>query len=174
MAYGKKYGAASQGIWNWIREKLVLVPNRSSGNLIPGVYRTPPPGEQPTDKQMHDVFTLPASDIAENSYSKRDFRRNYPQTSVLSQSTIAGLLLYGSVGQSRLAKGEAGTKQLATIANHELSLSSVLQSKEVASEVLEKTGLPPLPPNLHPSPYRLLKFEQHGMYPDSSTMRVFH
>ena len=42
----KKYTTRPQGIWEKIRQLLVLVPNRSSGNPLVSLFRQVPPGDQ--------------------------------------------------------------------------------------------------------------------------------
>lgn len=173
VPYNKKFTAASRGIWNKLRELLIPVANRSSGNPIVGIYRTPEPGSQPHNGYLHDVGTVPAVDIAENRYFNRDWRRNYPQTSVFDQSTVAGLLKYGSVASPRIAKGDEGNKELALVANGELSLTQTLNETGL-KDVLDENGLPPLPGAFNHHRYTLLKFEQHGMYDEKYPVRMFH
>lgn len=168
----QKYNVVSKGIWAWLRNKLVLVPNRSTGNPIPQTYRVPAPGSQPSNPLNHDGRTLPASDIAENPYHKRDYRRNYPQTSVFNQSAVAGLLMYGSQAAPRIAKGTEGEKQLATIANNEVELTSVLKSKDAALSVLDN-GLPVMAPALKRKNYEIVDFSRGGMYTEDYPVRTF-
>lgn len=57
---------------------------------MPREFRQPEPGGR------EEKFTVPASrasDIAQNQYFNRDFRRNYPKTEVLSQPELATLLI---------------------------------------------------------------------------------
>lgn len=158
-----KYNVVSKGIWGWLRNKLSLVPNRSVGNPIPQTYRVPAPGSQPHNDQDHDAYTLPAGDIADNRYFNRDYRRNYPQTSVFSQSAVAGLLLYGNQSTPKIGKGDVGAKQLATVANNEVELTEVLKSKDLTSQVLDN-GLPPIPAALNRKTYTIVDFKDGGMY----------
>lgn len=175
VPYGQKYTAASRGIWNKIRGWLAMVPNRSSGNALVGYFRNPAPYNLPTSADDHTVGQKPAADIAENPYWKRDYRRNYPKTSVFNQSAIAGLLSYGSVAQPRIAKGAEGAKQLATVANNEVSLNTVLANKEVLKEVFESSGMPPLPPAMKKKTYHIVTdVEQHGQYPSDYPVRIFN
>lgn len=58
----------------------------STGNILASRYRTPEPGSRP------EKFTVPsskASDVAENPYFKRDFRRNYPKVRSLICSRLS-------------------------------------------------------------------------------------
>lgn len=53
-------------------------------------HRWPQPGSRP------EKFTVPsskASDIAQNPYFLRDFRRMYPSTATLTQTELATLLI---------------------------------------------------------------------------------
>ena len=52
--------------------------------------RTPPPASRP---EPYHRPAGKASDIAENPYFKRDPRRNYPQTSVVTQQKLSALLI---------------------------------------------------------------------------------
>ena len=140
----QKYTVVSRGIWKWIRDKLSIAPNRSSGNPIPQMYRMPAPGSQPSNSLDRHGRTYPAADIANNPYHKRDYRRNYPQTAVFNQSSLAGLLLYGNQEQPKIGKGDEGAKQLATVANNEVNLVDVLKSQDISTAVLEN-GLSPMP-----------------------------
>jgi hypothetical protein len=62
----------------------------TSGNPLPSAFRQPEPGSRP------EKFTVPsskASDVAQNPYYKRDFRRNYPKTEFVTQDELAKLLI---------------------------------------------------------------------------------
>lgn len=53
-------------------------------------HRWPQPASRP------ETFTVPASrasDIAQNAYWQRDFRRMYPKTAVVTQAELASLLI---------------------------------------------------------------------------------
>ncbi|GMF07941.1 unnamed protein product [Ambrosiozyma monospora] len=86
----KKYTTGSTGIWEKIRQLLVLVPNRSTGNPYVPYYRTPAPA---SNKETYkDPRSLQADDIIGNDYFKRETRRKYPQISTFNQAKIGGLL----------------------------------------------------------------------------------
>lgn len=167
-----KYNNVSKGFWAWLRNKLVLVPNRSTGNPIQQTFRVPAPGSQPSNPRDHNGRTLPATDIAENPYYKRDYRRNYPQTSVFNQSSLAGLLLYGNRNTPKIGKGDEGAKQLATIANNEVKLTEVLNSRDLAESVLNN-GFPPIPAPLSKKEYRIVDFSEGGLYSSDYSVRTF-
>ncbi|KAA8899514.1 NADH-ubiquinone oxidoreductase 21.3 kDa subunit [Sphaerosporella brunnea] len=139
----KKYTVGSVGIWEKIRRFFAIDPNRSSGVPLNPTYRNPAPGSVPPTLYT-DPVTLPAGDIAENPYWKRDVRRNYPRVAVFKQSDIAGLLTLGSAAAPRIGKGEEGQKQLIAVTSEEGTLAKVLE-KVNAMEVLSKDGLPPRP-----------------------------
>ncbi|KAK9379891.1 uncharacterized protein V2V93DRAFT_372616 [Kockiozyma suomiensis] len=173
----QKYTLRSSGIWEKIRRLLVLVPNRSTGNPLVPYYRVPSTGSHPDAELYREPKTIPASDIANNPYYKRDTRRAYPQVASYSQSDIGGLLLYGSAATPRLAKGETGQQALTTVKDGSLSLISALASlpKEIVfGEVLAKDGQPPFPaPLTKKTTWKLLEEPESGMYPDKYPVRTF-
>ncbi|KAI9678087.1 MAG: hypothetical protein M1817_006031 [Caeruleum heppii] len=152
----KKYTVQSHGIWDRIRRVLAVAPNRSTGVPLNPQFRNPPPGAaNPLD--YDDPTTVPAADIAENPYWKRDIRRSYPRASVLSQGDVVGLLSVGSKATPKedvLLIGEAGTKQLVEVKKEgeEKGLATFFQKdKKGIASVLGPGGLPPLPSGLSPS-----------------------
>jgi len=80
-------------------------------------YRNPPPAAG--DPRLYDdPVTVPAGDLAENPYWKRDVRRSYPRLSVVNQGDVVGLLTVGSQSSPKedvLQIGDAGTKQLVAV-----------------------------------------------------------
>lgn len=60
------------------------------GAPLPTEHRQPPPGSRP---EKFSVPSSQASDVAFNPYWKRDFRRMYPKTEVVTQDELAQLLL---------------------------------------------------------------------------------
>ncbi len=112
--------------------------------------RVPAPGSN-DPLQYDDPVTIPAGDIADNPYWKRDARRNYPRLSVVGQAQQVALLTVGSAAQPRVDLiGEAGDKALvaAEEAGKEGGVAVYLENNgvEAAKRVLELTGgLPPLP-----------------------------
>ena len=74
-------------------------------------FRNPPPaGVDPN--AYDDPTTVPAADIADNPYWKRDVRRNYPNLSTITQSDTVGLLTMGSAAKpsEKLLAGVEGTE----------------------------------------------------------------
>lgn len=153
------------------------VPNRSTGNPINKWYRQPTPGSRPEALTYIEPVTIPAGDIAENPYWKRDHRRNYPQTAFYDQATIAGLLTYGSAANPRIAKGEAGTKALTQIQEGQISLNQTLAAPSakdvILGEVLDKTGNPPIPPSLTKKNWQINPETVSGMYSEHYPVRSF-
>ena len=112
-----------------------------------------PGGNDP--KLYDDPVTVPAADIADNPYWKRDTRRSYPKLSVVRQPDIVGLLTVGSAASPNeevLKIGDAGNKQLVEVKEEgERGLSSYFKNNTGASKgVLGPNGLPPLPASRHP------------------------
>lgn len=161
-----------------MRQILVLVPNRSSGNPIPALYRVLPPGARIQDsKNYKDPVTLPAGDIKDNAYFKRDYRRNYPQVHAYDQTKVSGLLTLGSAANPRISIGDKGSKELAAFgAGQTVSLSTTLtslDSKVLKGEVLGVSGEPIVAPSLNKFKWTILEEPQHGMYTDDYPCRIF-
>lgn len=120
-------------------------------------FRNPPPGGN--DPLLYDdPVTVPAADIAENPYWKRDIRRSYPKLSVVNQSDVVGLLTVGSAAQPKddvLKLGEAGSKQLVEVKEEgSRGLSTYFQSQKdkglsAWKAVAGPDGLPPTPSSMH-------------------------
>lgn len=112
-------------------------------------FRYPTPGAN--DPTLYDdPVTVPAGDIAENPYWKRDVRRSYPKLSVVSQPDVVALLSVGSAAQpkeDKLQIGEAGKNQLVALKEEgEKGLSAFFEKeKSMAAGVLGPNGMPPLP-----------------------------
>ncbi|GJC98686.1 ahpC/TSA family protein [Colletotrichum higginsianum] len=142
----------SQGVWERIRRSLALDPNRSSGVPLNPTFRNPTPGAY-DPLSYDDPVTLPAGDIADNPYWKRDARRNYPALSVVNQADVVGLLSVGSAASPRVELiGEAGEKQLVA-AREEAAATGLApyleknaaKAVEASKEALFTNGLPPTP-----------------------------
>ncbi|KAL2000421.1 hypothetical protein VTN02DRAFT_3088 [Thermoascus thermophilus] len=176
IAVHKKYTVQSTGIWERLRRLLALDPNRSTGVPLNPQYRNPPPGALPP-QSYDDPVTIPAGDLADNPYWKRDVRRNYPRLSVIKQADIVGLLTVGSQTVPKddvLQMGEAGAKQLVAVQQEgeEGGLAPLFEKdKKGIQGVLEPNGLPPLPCNLNTlSKCRIDR--EHG-YPEKYPCRTF-
>ena len=118
-------------------------------------FRSPPPGAN--DPMLYDdPVTVPAGDIADNPYWKRDVRRSYPKLSIVNQSDVVGLLTVGSAAAPKedvLQIGDAGKKQLVAVKEEgNRGLSTFFErDKKALSGVLGPDGLPPKPASLHPT-----------------------
>ena len=117
------------------------------------MFRNPPPaGNDP--KAYDDPVTIPAGDIAENPYWKRDVRRSYPRLSVVNQGDVVGLLTVGSQAAPKedvLQIGDAGQKQLVEVQQEGLKTglpTFFKKDKANMAAVLGVDGLPPMPANL--------------------------
>lgn len=144
----QKQTLQSTGIWERIRRFAAIDPNRSNGVPLNPHYRWPTPGGF-DPLAYDDPVTVPAGDIADNPYWKRDTRRNYPRLSVVSQPDAAALLTVGSVASPKVELvGESGSQALvaATTESEEKGLARVFEEKGVeAAKDLLVDGLPPLP-----------------------------
>jgi hypothetical protein len=143
----QKQTLQSRGIWEGIRRVFAIDPNRSNGVPLNPYFRNPAPGAL-APNSYDDPVTLPAGDIADNPYWKRDARRNYPRLSVVGQGDAVALL---SVGNAAAPKqdliGEAGTKAVVAAEEEgEKGLAKFFEAKgkSISSEVMVD-GLPPLP-----------------------------
>ncbi|KAL7814497.1 hypothetical protein V8C26DRAFT_403986 [Trichoderma gracile] len=145
----KKQTLQSTGIWESIRKAFSLDPNRSNGVPLNPYFRNPTPGAL-DPKTYDDPVTLPAGDIADNPYWKRDVRRAYPKLSVVTQGDAVSLLTVGSAAQPKVELiGEAGDKALvaAKEEGESTGLAKFLEKApkaDVAKDVFVD-GLPPLP-----------------------------
>ena len=115
-------------------------------------------------------MTVPAADLAENPYWKRDVRRRYPRLSVVNQADVVGLLSVGSEAEPKegaLPTGEAGSKQLISVKEEgEKGLAAFFEKqKGVPASVLGSDGLPPMPIDLGRTPrgkhYELLEDQSY-------------
>ncbi|KAF6224091.1 hypothetical protein HO133_010665 [Letharia lupina] len=149
-AVWKKYTVQSHGVWERIRRALAIDPERSTGIPLNPQYRNPPPGANPPEA-YDDPVTVPAGDIAENAYYKRDIRRNYPRLSVVKQADVVGLLSVGSKANPKedvLQIGDAGAKQMVQLKQEgeQKGLSAFFEKdKNVTAGIFGPDGLPPFP-----------------------------
>ncbi|KAB8303094.1 hypothetical protein EYC80_004547 [Monilinia laxa] len=148
IGVNKKYTLQSTGIWETIRRIFAVDPTRSNGVPLNPQFRNPPPGSNEPFSFI-DPVTLPAGDIAENPYWKRDSRRNYPQLSFVAQGDVVALLSVGSEGKPRgELVGEEGAKELVRVEEEgKGGLARFFESGkgEKPLEVFGKGGLPPTP-----------------------------
>ncbi|KAI0383163.1 21 kDa subunit of NADH dehydrogenase [Hypomontagnella monticulosa] len=148
MSVSQKQTVQSTGIWELIRRAFAVDPNRSNGVPLNPYFRNPTPGGQ-DPLGYDDPVTIPAGDIADNPYWKRDARRAYPKLSFVTQGDAVALLTVGSaVAPKQELIGEAGQKAL--VAAQEEGKTTGLatffeKSKDAAKETLLVNGLPPFP-----------------------------
>lgn len=169
----KKYTSRPAGIWEKIRQVLVLVPNRSSGNPLPSLYRAVPPGARIQEaRDYKEPITIPAGDVVNNPYFKRDYRRNYPQIHGFDQTKVSGLLTLGSAAKPRISIGDKGSKELAAFGLDQIvSLSTTLSTVKpnvVKGELLGEVGEPIVAPSLNKFHWTIMKEPVHGMYNDDT------
>ncbi len=102
--------------------------------------------ESPTT-HYDDPVTLPAGDIADNPYWRRDTRRSYPKLSAVTQGDVVGLLSVGSAANPspKLLAGEEGTKQLVAVKDEGKKGLATYFEKAKGTAVLSEDGMPPLP-----------------------------
>lgn len=173
----QKWCTQSEGIWEKIRQVFSIAPNRSNGISLNTSYRNPPPGAN-DPLAYDDRVTLPAGDIAENPYWKRDNRRKYPRQSYVNQADVVGLLTVGSKATPKeevLQIGEAGEKQLAEVKTQgeQQGLSVFFEkNKEVGKSIFGTNGLPPMPANLNPAS-RYTFDHEHGYDEEKSVFQRF-
>lgn len=149
----QKYTVQPKGIYGFINRVFALDPSRSSGVPMNPQFRNPPPGA--VDPATYDdPVTVPAADLAENPYWKRDVRRRYPQLSTVTQADAVALLEVGSAAAPKQELiGEAGTKQLVAAQEDGAKGLSVAFERNtgLAKDVLGPGGMPPLPSGLNAS-----------------------
>lgn len=163
----QKFTQQTHGFWETIRRAFAVDPDRSNGIPVKN-YRNPPPGAL-DPKSYDDPVTLPAADIADNPYWKRDVRRAYPKLSMVTQGDAVGLLSVGSAAApaERLAAGEEGAKMLVAVREEgEKGLAAFFEKeKGVGAKVLGEGGLPPMPVSFRDSkvvPYQITAEQGFG------------
>ncbi|KAI8633942.1 NADH-ubiquinone oxidoreductase 21.3 kDa subunit [Xylariaceae sp. FL1651] len=145
----QKQTLQSVGIWERVRRAFAVDPNRSSGVPLNPYFRNPPPGAL-DPLSYDDPVTVPAGDIADNPYWKRDVRRAYPRLSFVNQGDAVALLSVGSAAAPKQELvGDAGAKQLVAAAEEGKAggLAAFLEKNTaaVAAKDVLVDGLPPLP-----------------------------
>lgn len=110
-------------------------------------FRNPAPGDLDPTK-YDDPVTVPAGDIADNPYWKRDSRRGYAALSVVRQADAVALLSVGSAAAPKAELvGAAGEKALVAAQDAGAAgLAAFIEKngKAAALDVLVN-GLPPTP-----------------------------
>lgn len=158
------------GIYAAINRFFALDPKRSTGIPLNPQFRNPPPGALDPNT-YDDPVTVPAADIAENPYWKRDIRRRYPRLSTVTQADAVALLEVGSAAAPKQELiGEAGSKQLVAAQEQGTKGLAVAFERNVSlgKDVLGPGGMPPLPTGLHmhgPAGSKRYDLESEQSYP---------
>ncbi|KAL4896327.1 hypothetical protein BDV59DRAFT_172631 [Aspergillus ambiguus] len=177
VAVHKKYTVQSTGVWERIRRIFAVDPERSTGVPLNAQFRLPTPGALPP-LSYDDPVTIPAGDIADNPYWKRDVRRNYPRFSTVNQADAVGLLTVGSQAAPKenvLQAGEAGEKQLVSVKQEgeERGLAAFFEKDNTAVKgVLGPNGMPPFPCSVNSSSSKYQLDGSHG-YGEAYPCRTF-
>jgi hypothetical protein len=146
----QKYTVQPTGFWARVHRFFAVDPDRSTGIPLNPQFRNPPPGALDPNT-YDDPVTVPAADLAENPYWKRDVRRQYPQLSAVTQGDVVALLTVGSkASPTKELIGESGQKELIAVKEEgEKGLAAFFEKEKDASvNVLGADGLPPLPSGL--------------------------
>lgn len=131
---------------------MVVNPLISSGLPLPDKNRYPPPGSRP---ERYATPATAASDVAFNQYYKRDTRRAYPKTSVVTQAELSALLL-SAPALKQIGEAKEGETQVVTAENAPALTAVIEQLPGGRSfvgggiETAAKEGLPPTPPGSLP------------------------
>ncbi|KAF2223306.1 hypothetical protein BDZ85DRAFT_235323 [Elsinoe ampelina] len=173
----QKYTVQPSGIWQRINKIFAVDWKRSTGIPMNPQFRNPPPGGN-DPKEYTDPVTIPAGDLAENPYWKRDVRRSYPKLSVVRQPDVVALLTVGSAKSPKddvLQIGEAGSKQLVAVKEEgEKGLAAFFQKNQKAGiSVLGPNGLPPLPASLAPTGSKRYEMLEEQTYENKYPCRTF-
>ncbi|KAL1302835.1 hypothetical protein AAFC00_003168 [Neodothiora populina] len=169
----QKYTVQPTGIYAKINNFFAVDPKRSTGVPLNPQFRVPSPGAL-DPKEYDDPTTVPAGDLAENPYWKRDVRRSYPRLSVVKQPDVVALLSVGNAANPKdtLQIGDAGSKQLVAVKEEgQKGLSAFFKKDKTAfAAVMGPNGLPPLPtsryPGAAPKRYEMLEEQTYeGKYP---------
>jgi hypothetical protein len=146
----QKQTLQSGGLAERFRRMMALDPNRSNGVPLNPYFRNPTPGAM-DPLSYDDPVTVPAADLADNPYWKRDARRAYPKLSVVTQPDAVGLLTVGSAAAPKVELiGDAGAKQLVAAQEEgQIGLATYFEKNGAKGVAKDSTvfvdGLPPLP-----------------------------
>ena len=134
-------------------------PDRSNGVPVRHFRNPPPAGLDP--KLYDEAVTVPAADIADNPYWRRDMRRSYPTLSTVTQGDAVSLLSMGNAAapSPKLLAGEEGSKQLVAAKEQgQKGLAAYFESEKGAA-VLGENGQPPLPVAVRSKGIKAEKYE---------------
>jgi hypothetical protein len=170
LTASKKYTVQPKGLYAAINRLFALDPNRSTGIPMNPQFRNPPPGG--LDPNSYDD-PVPAADLAENPYWKRDVRRRYPRLSTITQADAVALLEVGSAAAPKQELiGEAGSKQLVAAQEQGTKGLAVAFERNIAlaKDILGPGGMPPMPVAQHPTGaagQKRYDLESEQAYPDT-------
>ncbi|GAA6060613.1 hypothetical protein JCM10212_004592 [Sporobolomyces blumeae] len=135
--------ASETSLWERIRKAVVVNPESSSGNPLPSKFRTPEPGARP---EKFSVPSSKASDVAQNPYYLRDYRRMFPKTEVVTQGELAKLLIAqgGFEALPPVSSAESSTTAI-TADSPAPSLAALYSSASTAAAGSFKPPTPPGP-----------------------------
>ncbi|KAK5054605.1 hypothetical protein LTR84_001496 [Exophiala bonariae] len=176
VSVAKKYTQQSTGLYERVRRLFAVDPERSNGVPVRHFRNPPPAGGDPL--AYDEAVTIPAADIADNPYWKRDVRRAYPTLSTVTQGDAVGLLSIGSAAapSPKLLAGEEGSKQLVTVKEQgQKGLAAYFEAeKGSGAAVLAADGLPPLPVAVRSKSVKAEKYELgHTSYGEDYPCRSF-
>ncbi|KZV95132.1 NUZM, NADH-ubiquinone oxidoreductase 21.3 kDa subunit [Exidia glandulosa HHB12029] len=155
------YHLAPRGFWKKFRDAVVVNPEISTGLPLPAINRRPQPASRP---ERYATPATKASDPAQNPYWKRDVRRQYPQLSVINQSSMAQVLLNAPElraveapaegADAASAKAAAPTDPAVAVSTPApaapvalADLTSAISALSAARQTFSETKLPPTPPS---------------------------
>ncbi|KAL4402805.1 hypothetical protein ACI68E_000579 [Malassezia pachydermatis] len=155
--------------WRKVRDILSVNPDISSGLPLPLLNRYPQPASRP---EKPAPVPSKASDIAQNLYYDRDFRRKYPQTEVITQQYLTELLLASPNEDGTKSLPQPGSEQT-TALTRPSDLASPTAFTEVLAQVQEQpeskysaSNMPPSFPSTKPQ--HILKIQKgaipHGKF----------
>ncbi|OAK95697.1 21 kDa subunit of NADH dehydrogenase [Phaeosphaeriaceae sp. SRC1lsM3a] len=173
-----KYTVQPKGLYAAINRLFALDPKRSTGIPMNPQFRNPPPGGLDPNS-YDDPVTVPAADIAENPYWKRDVRRRYPRLSTITQADAVALLEVGSAAAPKQELiGEAGSKSLVAAQEQGIKgLAVAFQNNTgLAKDILGPGGMPPMPVAMHTTAaagQKRYDLESEQSYGDGYPCRTF-
>ncbi|KAH9445531.1 hypothetical protein MJO28_012642 [Puccinia striiformis f. sp. tritici] len=141
--------------WEKFRVMMAINPeSSSSGMQLNEVFRSPPPASVQT---VQVTPASKASDLAENPYHERDFRRMYPRLEMVTQTDLASLLIAAPERMQLPSPSSSGSSTSVTPVTSGSDNKASLASLYISSSTSASTFVPPKPPG---KPYRYSIGEQ--------------
>ncbi|KAL7409301.1 hypothetical protein BDY24DRAFT_403721 [Mrakia frigida] len=140
------YHVAPKGFWKTLQQKTSIA-GVSAGVPLADKNRRPAPGSRPEE---YAVIATAASDVAFNPYWKRDTRRNYPNTSVITQDHLTNLLLASPEGKAIAPPAQASDSESTSLVPTESpTYTAVLEQLHPSKAIFsaEEGRLPPVAPS---------------------------